>query len=645
MLSDTRTVEPLAAAGKHEAPVSAPSAVGDADGHLAYLAALEDWAEREARGDGPWLVDELARDGEDRRFPPAPEQVPGIDGPAIPERAPNTTGGTAGPDEAPKARTIGRAPVSMGEVKSTARRYVLAAARVDEAYGLLETRLRDDAGRAGWSMREQVRAAAMLRRADATAGRRVKVRRCVVGDVQVPTFRCKCCGQVKLGVPMTCNSRTCPRCIGKLRRANQAKVHELLERVDERRARPTPWPRYLGTCSGELRRQQGRLCWHPMRLARQAARWRFLTLTLPSLPDFEPMRRHIAAAWSQLMRTRTWRDRVTACVVAFESTHTRAGWHVHLHAIVDAWLPLPQIVRQWQKIVARLIERDALDARKLWTPRIGSGSAGERTRRAWQVLRALERDTPHTWQGVRARAAESADWAAARSSLIAAGGDRDGIVDLGELVPDALRAVVPGASRAEQIRTRRQVRQWARMLPRARAQDIRATHGTRAEVVRELAKYAAKDLGGAGVENGTTWGVAGTAPRLAEFMAGSFRWRTLRAYGDAYDAELRERKPELSCDDCGSGMEFDRTRIYTPAEWAAIDRARRQKRAATPHADRRGDPRPVVPAVARRIIRAPSRADVAAAAAVDSDSRMAIALDWWRNTIGDATLAVPSGSP
>lgn len=585
-------------------PAPAPSLIAAAPDHLAYLAELEAWAEREARGDGPWLVDQLARDLEDRKHPPAPGggDTAAPDPWDDPERNPNDAAAPVGRPRLP----------SMSEVISTARRYVLAAARVDEAFGLLETQLRADATDGAWSSTAIRRGLALLARADATAGRRTKVRRCVVGDLQVPTFVCECCGQVKLGVPMTCNSRSCPRCVGKLRRANQKKVHDLLELVDDRRTRDH----------------------------RRAARWRFLTLTLPSMATFGPMRKRIGEAWGQLLRTRLWQN-VGASIAAFETTHTKRGWHVHLHAIVDQFLPRIQLAQSWARIVFRLATRDARNGALPLTAHADAAAS---------TLQSLQRGAPMTFGAMRAIAATDARFAARFALAL----ERTECADeqpleLRHLVRDAVRLVTPIATRRERTIARWQLRAIVRQVPWVAAQHVRGTAGTRAQVVNELAKYAAKDLGAAGVENGGEWGVAGTPQRLAEFMRHSFRWRTLRAYGDAFDANLRDDQKPIACDDCGEACAFDRTMIYTAAEWRSIeaqqrrDRVRRRGRDGPPGTLEFDNDEtlalrcvPATPPPPTQVRILPPPAAEIATVVVDS---LRSKLTWWRDVVGPVVFS------
>jgi|KBSSwiStaDraftv2_1062776.scaffolds.fasta_scaffold02978_17 hypothetical protein len=584
---------PAAVKGRHPGnalqgfPEPAPSAIAAAADADSYLAELQSWAEREARaveGGGTWLLDELAED--DRRHPPPrhddgqaepwDEQKPKDYGRATGE-SPDAGGGAALLSMRAVISTAGPQPLAPQRspaLLSAARRYLNAAVRVDQAHEIAEQLLRERATNTAdsWSVAGHRRRVKLLARADATHSRRLKVRECITGKLCVPVLVCNRCGGTKLGGAMTCNSRCCPRCVGKLRRANQAKVHDLLQLVDERRSQ----------------------------VARLPARWRFLTLTLPSLAEFEPMRRWLGSCWGELLRTRLWRDRDPACVMALESTHTRAGWHVHLHASVDEFLPRLQLVRQWQRIAWRLVVKDAeRDQRQLRTR--GDRDDVQRALPLARTLRRLERCTPQTWEQLRDLVA----WSQLRGAtgdarrevrrcqrivarlpqLCARVHTMTGAIDVRDLAADAVFAMHKRSDRRTRTVARWQLRRLLHLLPRDGAQDIRDATGTREQMVFELAKYSAKDLGGAAVESEGEWGVFGTPARGAEFLLGSFRWRTLRSYGDAYRAELREIKEPAECPCCSEPMQHLRTVLYSQAEFAvavAIERKRMNQLRAPP---------------------------------------------------------------
>lgn len=325
--------------------------------------------------------------------------------------------------------------VSTRDDKSTSARgrarYRAAAQRVAEAFDVVTDKLADavavaDAGAwsaAGWKRRQK--AADALR---AHQNRRERLIECTSGAVGVQVMRCVAgCGE-QYAAALTCNVRVCPRCVAKARRRNQAKVLGLLETVDE------------------LRRRKGK----------PPARWRFLTLTTKSQPQFAPMRRAMGRWWGKLIRRKWWRLNVGACIVFLETTHSERGWHVHLHALVDAYVPRDWLCRVWQEITR-------------------------------------------------------------------------------------------GAGRPE-------------------GQHVSAPKAGKKGIARELAKYAAKDLGSAQLDEDdprAIWGVAGTAERLAEFYLGALRWRTLRTYGDAYDAQKHQADSKITraclCEKCNGDVVYDRT--------------------------------------------------------------------------------------
>lgn len=345
---------------------------------------------------------------------------------------------------------------STREDKSTSALHLTAIARVRDAYFVQEMQLREaEREHAGaWSVADLARLRKLQGKIEAQAKRVRAFEACSEGKVCVHQFHCPTCGQVHDSPPLTCNQRTCPSCVPKLRAQNIAKVMDLLERVDDRRQK-----------RGE-----------------RTPRWRFLTLTVRSFDSFLPMRRFMAKAFGKLMRHRFWTKAVNAAVVCWETTHTAAGWHVHVHALIDAFLPRDTVVRAWAKVTDGL-------------------------------------------------------------------GQEVGV-------------------------------------------HISEPRGGRKAIARELSKYIAKDLGGAGATDTTAWGVAGTPHRLAEFLNGSFRWRTLRTYGDCYAvADAKTDGGGLQCDDCGVGFEYLGTVWLTPEQLEAKRSARR----ATPTVPAEGNATPAAP--------------------------------------------------
>jgi len=336
------------------------------------------------------------------------------------------------------------------EDKSTCDLYLHAVARVRDAYAIQEIRLTEAERELAeaWSVHGMARLFKLRKKIESQQRRIRSYENCSEGKVCVHRFACPKCGQMHDGPPLTCNQRTCPNCVPKLRAQNIAHVLELLEGVDK------------------LRQQKGQ----------RTPRWRFVTLTVRSFDEFVPMRRFMAKAWGKLIRHRWWQRAVGAAVVCWETTHTESGWHVHLHALVDAFIPRELLVRSWEKVTG------------------GLGQAA----------------------GVH----------------------------------------------------------------------VSEPKGGRRSIARELAKYVAKDLGGVSSEQVSEWGVAGTADRLAEFLDGSFRWRTLRTYGDAYKIadQLKAAGAGLHCEECDVGFEHLATVWLTIAELEALRSARRAPRPAQTNA-------------------------------------------------------------
>lgn len=344
---------------------------------------------------------------------------------------------TGTPDQAALASTR--------EDKSTSDLYLTAIARVRDAYAIQEMQLKEaaDEAAAAWSVAGVARRRRLERKLDGVQRRAKAFEACAEGRVCVHRFACPKCGAMHDSPPLTCNQRSCPSCVPKLRAQNIAKVLELLDGVDR------------------LRQSRGE----------RTPRWRFLTLTVRSFERFQPMRTFMAKALGKLMRRRFWQRAVGAAVVCWETTHTAAGWHVHAHVLLDAFLPRDLVVKAW----------------------------GE-------VTDGLGQDV-----GVH----------------------------------------------------------------------ISEPKGDRRSIARELAKYVAKDLGGAGAEDSSAWGVAGTPERLAEFLNGSFRWRTLRTYGDCYAvADRSDRGGGLHCEDCEVPFDYLATVWLTIEELAAQRSARRERRPA-----------------------------------------------------------------
>jgi hypothetical protein len=539
---------------------------------VADLAAA--WLELEAVAiDGQraaWAPGDVARQVDDRRAPPLPPTIPAPWDelpPAVAEWAsfePQTRGQNPTCAEAqdvlPGASTgtPGTRPLgSRREVISTLDRYLLALQRVDDAYGVLEEQLQAsiDALAGAWSAAGVQRCDAVRTRLEATRRRRESARRCMLGDQQLTRFLCQCCGSLQYGPPAGCNSRTCPRCVRKLRREQMGRIGRILDAVAERR----------------------------QTAGQRLPRWRFLTLTAPSWSQFRPMRQFLASAWGRVLRSRVWTDAVGAAVVAWECTHTAAGWHVHLHGAIDAWVERRGLARAWQS--AQLAEYAGAAARGEYLP-----GAPKRVADALDAVRAMP--------VARRRGIIAATTAATRAAAA-------WNLELAQvLYPDPNRELpepprerdhrLLGEDERERIR-RKARRRWQDMCTAMLASSWLPTLrellsgcstpagvsikelATTAALVSELAKYMGKDLGGVQCEDTGEWGVAGTADRLAEFIGGTWRWRTLRTYGDAFDRD--EAAGTLSCDSCGEDrMTFDGVSWVSAEVAARVEREQAERR-------------------------------------------------------------------
>lgn len=467
------------------------------------------------------VAEHLATDADERTpIDPAADAVP-----SAPPRDPAASDKKA--DRRQRLRLVLRR-----EVKSVVGRYVQAVQRVDDAFETVECRLQkvlhDLRGR--WDGASRAQAFGVEGRLNATRRRRENVRACCSGKLQMVMLRCRCCGDVQHGPPAGCNSRTCPRCVRKLRRQQMAHIGGILEQVEVRRVqagKPKPV-------------------------------WRFLTLTAPSWADFVGMRRHLGAAWGRLLQRRCWSDHVRGAIACWETTHTAAGWHVHAHAIVDAYLERADLVRAWQQTqlvgFAAAIEHGA--------PLTGAPND------LAALAEACRSDQPRAHRlraGARRLVRFAERW---RVELLAAlAAPPDGAPAGFVTEQQALHRLVPVADLA----------QLARACSHAGSGvHLKLPTGDRSAIVSELCKYAGKDLAGAQGDDGV-YGIAGTSDRLADFIAGSFRWRTLRTYGDCYDQPALETRGE--CNGCGADeLEFDGMRIVTAAQAKAIAE---QQRAAS----------------------------------------------------------------
>lgn len=102
-----------------------------------------------------------------------------------------------------------------------------------------------------------------------------------------------------------------------------------------------------------------------------------LVLTVKNGPDLLERFLHLQSSWKRLMsRRRDMKRAKRGCTqlakaaggfYSYEVTHSKAGWHPHLHAVLllDDWIDRTALVDEWRAITG--------DSQVLWIERIGKG--------------------------------------------------------------------------------------------------------------------------------------------------------------------------------------------------------------------------------------------------------------------------------
>ena len=130
------------------------------------------------------------------------------------------------------------------------------------------------------------------------------------------TFYCCSCGN-RLVVPVYCGNRFCDVCGGRRR----ARVRKRLDYM----VKNTPHPAF-----------------HSLKA---------LTLTVKSTPDLSAQIKLLQDSFTRLRARLWWKQRVVGGAYVIEVTHTEAGWHVHIHAILMAkFLPHSKLKALWKKV-------------------------------------------------------------------------------------------------------------------------------------------------------------------------------------------------------------------------------------------------------------------------------------------------------
>jgi hypothetical protein len=130
------------------------------------------------------------------------------------------------------------------------------------------------------------------------------------------TLFCSGCGH-KLVVPVYCKNRFCPVCSRRRIKIVRHRIKALLDRV------PAIPGRRIG----------------------------MLTLTMKSMTDPRKMSDEIVAAFRRLRQSKFFINRVSGGVYVLEVKQNSQGWHVHIHAIIQAdYIPRSWLVKRWKKI-------------------------------------------------------------------------------------------------------------------------------------------------------------------------------------------------------------------------------------------------------------------------------------------------------
>jgi hypothetical protein len=95
------------------------------------------------------------------------------------------------------------------------------------------------------------------------------------------------------------------------------------------------------------------------------ARLRFLTLTIPSVPEPKQGLDTLWRCFRRLRQTSWWKKLVSAGIAVAEVTFGDSGWHVHLHVIVlSTWIPQRELSHHWKAVSpGRIVDIRLIPAR------------------------------------------------------------------------------------------------------------------------------------------------------------------------------------------------------------------------------------------------------------------------------------------
>lgn len=127
---------------------------------------------------------------------------------------------------------------------------------------------------------------------------------------------CSHCGHT-IVVPVSCGNRFCPDCGHSRRRKLRHKLSEFV-RTRQLRNRDT---------------------------------FKLLTLSIPSSPDLKKQVDELLSSFRRLRQRAFWRRKVRGGVFVIEVSYGEAGWHAHIHAVIEsAYLPYDQLLTGWKAV-------------------------------------------------------------------------------------------------------------------------------------------------------------------------------------------------------------------------------------------------------------------------------------------------------
>jgi len=137
-----------------------------------------------------------------------------------------------------------------------------------------------------------------------------------MSDHPYTTLTCLACGH-QITVPVYCKNRFCPVCAG---------------------------PRHK-----RLRKKLQWYCSNAHLLPGQTLK--HVVLTVKSGPDLETTVNHLVRSFRKLRQRKWWKSHVSGGAYVIEITRSDAGWHPHIHAVVQSWfMPYKTFKTAWDSV-------------------------------------------------------------------------------------------------------------------------------------------------------------------------------------------------------------------------------------------------------------------------------------------------------